>query len=375
MSPAFVDNDGNFNWRKVGYHARSAFAVLLSLAVLVGGGYFVVSQARDAWTAFRTVDDYLGNGVDDVTVTVPPGATVTQIGDLLVEAGVIKSTGTFRNVAADNPDSQTLQPGRYELLTELPAEKALELMLDPSNPTTLRVTIPEGLTASRQRATIAAGLEENGVEITVEELEAAAVADGLGLPEWSRGLLEGFMFPDTYDVAEPVTPAAIFTSQVTQFNAVAAEINLAETAAAQGMDPFDVVTIASIVEREVNQEEYRPQVAAVIRNRLAVGMPLQMDSTVHFALQDFTKVSTTAEDRAVDSPYNTYRYTGLPPGAISNPGKAALAAAAAPADIDSLYFVTVDLDSGETLFGTTLEEHNANVAIYRQWCSANEGRC
>lgn len=116
-------------------------------------------------------------------------------------------------------------------------------------------------------------------------------------------------------------------------------------------------------------------VSAVIHNRLATGMPLQMDSTVHYALQDFGKVTTTAEDRAVDSPYNTYRYTGLPPGAISNPGKAALAAASQPSDIDSLFFVTVDLDSGETRFASTLAEHEANVAVFQQWCQANQGRC
>jgi len=375
VSPAFVDNDGNFNWRKVGYHARSAFAVLLSIAVLAGGGYFVVQQASEAWTAFRTVDDYLGDGVDEVTVMVPPGVTVTQIGDILVEANVIKSTGTFRKVAAENPDSQTLQPGRYDLLTELPAEKALKLMLDPKNPAALRVTIPEGLALTRQWATIHKKLGEKGVEVSEETLKAAAVADGLSLPEWARGQLEGFMFPDTYAVAEPVTPTAIFTSQVTRFNAVATEIKFVEGAAALGMDPFDVVTIASIVEREVNQEEYRSKVSAVIQNRLAADMPLQMDSTVHFALEDFTKVSTTAADREVDSPYNTYKNTGLPPGAISNPGRAALEAAAKPADIDSLFFVTVDLDSGETRFAATLEEHNENVAVFQQWCQANEGRC
>lgn len=116
-------------------------------------------------------------------------------------------------------------------------------------------------------------------------------------------------------------------------------------------------------------------VSAVIMNRLEQGMPLQMDSTVHYALQDFAKVTTTAKDREVDSPYNTYLNKGLPPGAISNPGQAALAAASAPADTDALFFVTVDLESGETRFAATLEEHNVNVAVFQQWCQANEGRC
>ncbi len=375
MSPAFVDNDGKFNWRKVGYHARSAFAVLLSVAVLAGGGYFVFQQVSQAWTAFRTEDDFAGDGVSEITVTVPPGASVTQIGDVLVEAGVIKSTGTFRSVAARNPDAQSLQPGRYTLLTELPAETALEMMLDPENRSVITVTIPEGYTLGRQWTRIQTALAEQGIEITRDELAAGVVLEDLGLPVWSRGKVEGFMFPETYQVAEPVNPLAIFQSQVDQFKTVISEIGFVEGAEEIGMDPYDVLTIASIIEREVNQEEYRDMVAAVIMNRLALGMPLQMDSTVHYALQDFAKVTTTAEDRAVDSPYNTYRYTGLPPGAISNPGEAALDAASHPADTDALFFVTVNLDTGETRFAATADEHSANVAAFQQWCQANTGRC
>ncbi len=375
MSPAFVDNDGKFNWRKVGYHARSAFAVLLAIAVLAGGGYFVFQQASEAWTAFRTEDDYAGEGADEISVTVPPGATVTQIGDVLVEAGVIKSTGTFRSVAAKNPESQSIQPGRYTLLTELPAEKALEMMLDPENLSVIRVTIPEGYTLGRQWTRIQTTLAEQGIDITRDELSAAASPEEIGLPVWARGKLEGFMFPETYQIAEPVSPLNIFQKQAEQFNTVAEEIGFVEGAEELGMDPFDVVTVASIIEREVNQEEYRDMVSAVIMNRLAQGMPLQMDSTVHYALQDFSKVTTTAEDRAVDSPYNTYLYPGLPPGAISNPGRAALDAASHPADTDALFFVTVNLDTGETRFAATAEEHNANVAAFQQWCQANTGRC
>lgn len=375
MSPAFVDNDGNFNWRKVGYHARSAFAVLLSLAVLGGGGYFVVHKASDAWTAFRTVDDYAGDGVDPITVTVPPGATATQIGDVLVEAGVIKSTGEFRKAASKNDDSQNIQPGSYNLLTELPAKTALEMLLDPASRNVISVTLPEGYSLSQQWSKILSSLEEQGITLTQEDLEAAAAPEGLGLPEWSQGKLEGFMFPETYQVAEPVNAVELFKNQTAQFTTVTNEIQFVENAAELGMDPFDVVTIASIIEREVNQDEYRGLVSRVIQNRLAQGMPLQMDSTVHYALQDFTRVTTTDAEREVDSPYNTYRNKGLPPGAISNPGAKALEAAAKPAETDALFFVTVDLDSGETRFAKTLDEHNVNVEAFQQWCQANEGRC
>ena len=375
MSPAFVNNDGKYNWRKIGYHARSTFAVLLSLAILVGGGLFVYDKAEDAWVSWRTEDDFAGDGDKDVTVTVPMGASVTQIGDVLVEAGVIKSTGTFRNVAAKNPDAVNLRPGRYHLRTELPAATALNMMLDPENLVVISVTLPEGFTVGRQWTYIENQLAEQGITITREELADGVQPEELDLPLWSRGKVEGFMFPDTYQVGEPVSPVRIFRTQVARFTAVTDELNFAQDAEAKGLDAFDALTIASIIEREVNQAEYRPMVSAVIQNRLKVGMPLQMDSTVHYALQDFAKVTTTAEDRAVDSPYNTYRYTGLPPGAISNPGKAALDAAVQPSEIDALYFVTVDLDTGETRFAATLPEHEANVALFQQWCSANQGRC
>ncbi len=375
MSPAFVDNDGRFNWRKIGYHARSTFAVLLSVAILVGGGLFVYNKAEDAWVSWRTEDDFAGDGGEKVVVTVPVGASVTQIGDVLVEAGVIKSTGTFRKVAGKNPDAANLQAGRYKLLTELPAKTALDMMLDPANLEVIKVTLPEGFTVGRQWTYIEEQLAQQGITITREELAAGVKPEELDLPLWSRGKVEGFMFPDTYQVGEPISALRIFQKQVARFVTVTDEINFAADAEAMGMDPFDVLTIASIVEREVNQEEYRPMVAAVIRNRLSVGMPLQMDSTVHYALQDFTKVTTSNEDRAVDSPYNTYRYTGLPPGAISNPGRAAMDAAVHPGDTEALYFVTVDLDSGETLFADTLDAHEANVVKFQQWCAANTGRC
>ena len=375
MSPAFVNNDGRFNWRKIGYHARSAFAVLLSVAILVVGGLFVYNKAEDAWVTWRTEDDFIGDGVEKVSVTVPVGASITQIGDVLVESNVIKSTKTFRKVAAKNSDAANLQAGRYTLRTELPAAKALEMMLDPENLKVIRVTLPEGFTVGRQWTYIERQLGEQGITVTREELAEGVKPEEMDLPDWARGKIEGFMFPDTYQVGEPVSPLRIFRTQVARFTSVTDELNFVRDSEDADMDPFDVLTIASIIEREVNQEQYRPMVSAVIANRLKQGMPLQMDSTVHYALQDFTKVTTTAEDREVDSPYNTYRYTGLPPGAISNPGKAALEAAVHPTPSDDLFFVTVDLDSGETLFAPTLDAHEDNVAKFQQWCNVNPGRC
>lgn len=366
MSPAFVDNDGKLNWRKIGYHARSAFAVILSLAVLVGGAYFVYAKASDVWVSWRTADDYVGDGKDPVEVTIPNGATVTQIGDILVEHKVVKSTKKFREVAS----SAKIQVGKYKLKTELPAQKALDMMLNPINKVVLKITLPEGRTLGQQWTTIS---KASGVPR--ETLRTVLNTTELGLPAWANGKVEGFMFPDTYQVAEPLNAAQLFKSQAAQFAKVSTAVGIETKAAELGITPFQLVTVASMIEKEAARAEDRPLVASVIYNRLKAGQKLEFDSTVHYAIGVFNRVTTTAADRAVDSPYNTYRNAGLPPGAISNPGKAALEAAANPAESNYLFFTAVDLDSGETRFAATAAEHAANVQLFRAWCQSHKGRC
>lgn len=370
MSPSFVDNDGRPDWRKIGYRARSAFAVLLSLAVLLGGAWFVYSKVDAVWTDFRTSDDYIGEGKDPVSVIVPMGATLTQIGDILVENGVIKSTKTFRKEASSHPDASRIQAGRYNLRTEIPAATALEMMLDPANLEVISVTIPEGMTLGQQWTVI-----NRQFGIAREDMATAVNSDTLNLPEWTDGRREGFMFPDTYQVGEPINPLQIAQSQANQFTRVVENLDIDSKAEALGMTPFDVITVASIIEREVALPEYRPMVARAIYNRLEKDMRLQVDSSVHYAVGNFDRVTTTSEDREIDSPYNTYLYKGLPPGAISNPGAAAIEAALNPSEGDWIFWATVNLDTGETAFAADEAGHAANVEKFQQWCQANKGRC
>ncbi len=371
MSPQLTDNDSKLSWAKIGYHARSIFAVLLSLGILVGGGWWIYDQAYGIYIDWRTEDDYIGEGKDPVQVVIPRGATVTQIGDILTEEGVVKSTRTFRNVAQDSGEADKLQAGRFNLLTELPAQTAFDMLLDPANIERLWVTFPEGTTMAEQFDVIAA---ETG--LSLEEIEKAAEdTSQFPLPDYAKGDLEGFLFPAKYAVGEPPKASDILTTQVKQFSSVASGIGLEGRAAEIGRDPLDVIITASIIAAEVSNPDDQPLVAAVIYNRLDQDMPLQMDSTVHYAVGRSDTVTTTQEERESDSPYNTYANKGLPPGPISNPGETALEAALMPADSDALYFVTVDLDTGETRFAATLEEHNANVALFQEWCQANTGRC
>ena len=370
MKSAFTDNDGKPDWRKIGYHARSAFAVILSITILVGGGWFIYAKANNAWTEWRTAEDYIGEGGSPVHVEIPKGATITQMGDILVEKGVIKSTKKFRHEAAENPESEQIQPGRYNLKTELPAKTALEMLLDLDNLDVVKLTFPEGMTLEQQWDVVK---KHTGIER--KEMASAVEEKDLDLPKWSDGKREGFMFPDTYQVLEPVKPADIVKAQVAQFNKVADSLKIETAAEELGMSPYDIITVASIIEREVGKEEYRPLVARAIYNRLDQDMELQVDSSVHYALNKFDKVTTTKKDRETDSPYNTYLHKGLPPGAIGNPGKDAIQAALNPAEGDWLYWTTIDLDSGKTVFADDIEGHEKNVKKFQKWCQDNEGRC
>lgn len=371
MSPAFNDNDRRLNWRKIGYHARSALAVILAAAVLGGGAWFVYSKINDAYIEWRTEDDYIGEGSGEVEILIPRGATPTHIGDLLTEAGVIKSTRTFRSEVQRSGRGDELQYGRYKLKKEIPAAVALEMLLNPDNKVVLWVLFPEGTTMAEQQA-----ITVETTKLSLADVQAGAADTTIfKLPDYAGGKLEGFLFPSKYAVSEPPVASWIYATQVGQFNRIAEKLDLVGGAEQLATTPLAVVTTASIIASEVTKPADQPMVAAVIYNRLKQGMKLEMDSTVHYAVGKSGKVTTTAEDRANPSPYNTYVHPGLPPGPISNPGETALSAALHPADSDALFFVTVNPETGDTRFAATLEEHNANVALFQQWCSANAGKC
>jgi UPF0755 protein len=202
----------------------------------------------------------------------------------------------------------------------------------------------------------------------------AALADtaALGLPAYAEGEPEGFLFPATYEVQPSTTEAQAMAAMTAKFSEVAAAVQLEQRAAALGYSPREVVTIASIVQAEARLPEDFGKIARVVYNRLEAGMPLQMDSTVAFA-NDVVTVFTTDEQRAVDSPYNTYLVTGLPPGPINSPGEEALEAALSPTEGPWTYFATVNLDTGETKYATTFDEHQANVAELQRWIADNPG--
>lgn len=351
---------------------RTVVAVLLSLLVVAGLVVAVVVGGRAAIDALsglgeRAAEDYAGPGVEDVTVIIEPGDSVRAIGARLEEAGVVASAAAFVDAAVAEPRSTGIQPGSYSLRTRSPAADALAVLVDPDRRLVAKVTLPEGL---RLSLALARAAEQAG--FALPELEAAA-ADraALGLPAYAPGL-EGFLFPATYEVEPGSAPADLLSAAVVRANAALQAVGLEARAAQLGLTPLQVVTVASLVEAEARHAEDRPKVARVIYNRLAKGMALQLDSTVHYALNESGNVFTTDEQRQVDSPYNTYRYPGLPPGPVNSPGEAALEAALAPAPGTWEFFVTVNLDTGETRFSDALAEHEANRALLTQFCAGSD---
>ncbi|GIG54631.1 endolytic transglycosylase MltG [Demequina activiva] len=334
----------------------SAVAVVL---LAIGGSIawnFVQSFETDS---ANVAQDYEGAGQGVVQVVVEQGDTGSDIAQTLYEAGVVASPEAFISEARNNPAAAGITPGYYFMQREMKAEFALLALLDPNNRNELTLTIPEGKTLEFYLQAIA-----NLTDATIEEVEAAAAdTEALGLPAEADGNLEGWLFPLTYRFNPDAQPADILAEMVDTTVTVLDRNDVPEG------DRQEVLTIASLIEREARLDEDRPMISGVIHNRLDIDMALELDSTVKY-LNPTEGVFTTAEDRAIDSPYNTYMYPGLPPTPIAAPGEASIIAAMNPADHDYLFFVTVNTDTGETKYAETFEQHGVNVAELREWAQA-----
>ena len=370
MSGLFVENQGP-NWKKILYHAKSTFAVLLSIAVLVTIGWLGYKTVRDAYLDYKSTDDYLSVQGEPVEFSVPNGASVNQIGEMLVEVDIIKSQKAWKSAVAKQGADATFQAGRFKLNKQMPAAEAAAILSDPTKVIRIMVTIPEGLRMTEQWPLVTKAIPQ----VKLASLQALGKnPKSLGLPAWAGNKAEGFLFPDTYQVDDNPTAAELMTAQVGQFKKVSAELNFEDRAKTLGLTPMQALTIASIAEKEALDDDMA-MVTQVFYNRIAKKMPLQSDATVVYANNVKGRLTTTDKERALKSPYNTYLYPGIPPGPISNPGKVALNAALNPTKHDYLYFVVVDPSTGETEFNTTLDAHNKSVAKFQAWCQANTGKC
>ena len=357
--------------KEVIHQSKGCLAVLLALAVLAVGGFLVYDQGKSLISNFGETPDYTGRGVAPVTVTIPTGATLDQIGGVLKQADVIKSVSAWDAAVNSEERATSVQPGRYLMRTQMPAIDALRLLINPGESRVrAQFTIPEGLRLTKQVDALV-----KGTKIKKSAYQAALKKPkSLGLPAYAKNRPEGFLFPDTYELTGDATATSTLKQMVEQYKAVTADIGLNAAAKKLNRSPYEVLIVASIIEREVNQDQYRAKVARVLYNRLDQGMPLGLDSTVIYA-ENLSTNTTTPKDRESKSKYNTYTHKGLPPGPIAAPGKAALQAAANPEPGKWLYFTTVDFDTGETKFAETDAEFQQIVAQFQAWCQSHPGRC
>lgn len=295
-------------------------------------------------------------GGEAVRVDIPEGVTGAQAGDILYRQDLVEHPLFFRLAIRLDHSGKSIKHGTYDLQHGLSPTQLLQRLQEGPDVTVskYKLTIPEGLTLKQM-----ADLFPNPVAFIEAAKDPARIAS-LGI---AANSLEGFLMPDTYFFDEQPGETQVVDRMLEHFHDVY-ERAVATIPEAAGHDLLEVVTVASLVEEESRVDDERPIVAAVVYNRLRRGMPLDMDSTLQYALDKYGQ-RLLDRDKEVESPYNTYRNAGLPPGPISNPGAAALRAALAPADVDYLYFVS-NADGRTHTFSATLSEHNRAVARYRR---------
>jgi UPF0755 protein len=353
----------------------SVIAVVVILAAGLLVGRWALGAIRDS-----APPDYPGPGSGSVTVTVNPGDSVTTIGTTLAEADVVASAEAFVRATDGDSRANTIAPGSYVMLLQMSAAGAFERLLDPAARDEVALALPEGLRIDQvvERTSAATGIPAAELQQVLRDPSA-----GLQLPQWNTqsGELraEGQLFPATYQLPSSATALEVLQRFVDRFNESAEKVGIAGAQEAVGVTPYEALIVASLVQAEGIPEDF-PKVARVIYNRLdeqtwgETYWFLQLDATLNYALQT-SSLNLTDAQRETDTPYNTYKYPGLPPTPINSPGDAAMAAALAPEPGDWLYYVTVNPDTGETRFTADYQEFLGYKAEFQAWCAANRDRC
>jgi UPF0755 protein len=329
------------------------------IARLIVALILIAAAAAMAWLALGITRPYKGYTEPERFVEVPQGAGPASISRRLADAGVIRDRFSFRVELARSGVGRRLQAGEYRFDRPMTVKEVVA-KLSRGEVYLLPITFREGLTI-KQMSEI---FEAKGFGPRADFVAAAGDRRLVASFDPEARDLEGFLFPDTYALERHATAAQLVARMVAGFEKVLTP-ELRTRAQARGLSVHALVTLASIVEKETGNTDERPLVAAVYSNRLKTGMGLQCDPTVIFALDKAGRYTgnLTKEDLHFDSPYNTYRYAGLPPGPIASPGRASLEAAVHPADAPYLYFVS--RNDGTHAFSSTLAEHNHNVFEYQ----------
>jgi UPF0755 protein len=322
------------------------------------------------WFLFALFQPFKGDGSGQVAVTIPKGASVSEVGDLLGEKGVIDSSTLFQVRVTLAGKRSELYPGRYALAEGMSYGAAIDALSQPPVKRTVTVTVPEGY--SRAQAALLVeeiGLKGDYTEETIRSRYLNQAKYGAG----GARNLEGFLFPDTFEMKPNAPVADLVQLQLEDFKRRIEGVDMSY-ARSKNLTIYDVLIIASLIEDEAGIPSQRKQVAAVVYNRLHEGIPLGIDATIRFATGNYTEPLTESE-LAVDSPYNTRLNAGLPPGPINSPGLDAIEAAAHPAKSDYLFYVNEPGTCGKLAFSETNAEFEADVARYnaaREAAGGNE---
>jgi UPF0755 protein len=319
-------------------------------------GFLALLLIALLWFLNSLFQPFHGDGSGTVAVNIPRSSGVGDIADLLEQKDVIASSFFFSARATIAGKRADLRPGRYVLKHDMSYGDVIDTLTKGPAPNTVDITIPEG----RSRREIAASLKDAGV--TGNYLTATAKRPPSGYGAQNAKDLEGFLFPATYQLRRGVSVNQLVARQLRTFKQRFAGVSLAK-AKHKNLTPYDVLTIASMVERETAVAKERPLIASVIYNRLRAGTPLGIDATTRFQFNEWSKPLTRSQ-LASPSPYNTRIHTGLPPGPIGNPGLASIEAAAAPASSKYMFYVSNPCKPGTHTFTETLEQFNAAAARY-----------
>lgn len=335
-------------------------AVVAALAV-VGLAVFVVVPALTGGSQGDATQEVVpGN---QVTITIPEGSGAAAVADLLFDNGVIANKSEFLAQVRRTEAESSLKPGAYSLTTGADLTSIIELLTAGPNASTAQLVIPEGYTLAQIAATVEESLGISASDFTAQAMAANYVGDYAFLADAGDGTLEGYLFPKTYDFSgqSDLTADAVIRAMLDQYQAEVAGIDFSASAAqiqsryGVTMSEHDIITLASIIEREAGSDEHRADVASVFYNRLSTGMNLQSDATLVYELGR----DVTAADLEVDSAYNTYTRAGLTPTPICSPGLASIQAACNPNDTSYYYFF---LSGDYSAFSETLAEHEAAIA-------------
>ena len=336
---------------------HSLVAATIGIVVLAIGVSIAFNFVQTFKSSPNSVADYPGAGQGVVLIVINEGDNGATIAKTLKTNDVVASEKAFLLATYANPDAaMKIQPGYYLMQKQMKAEYALQELLNPDRKKETNITIPEGFTEAKILDKVA-----SVTGYTLDEVTAlAADTQALGLPAEAKGNLEGWLFPATYKFNPDVHPADVLQAMIKKTVSVLTNLGVPQ-------DKWETtLTFASLVEREARLDADRPLIASVIQNRLSVGQALELDSTILY----FSPADTT-EARASDNPYNTYKFIGLPPGPIASPGQKSIEAALKPATTGYFYFVTINLETGETRYAATYPDHLKNVALYQAWVKAN----